>query len=72
MIDVRTIWITSYHAAFNISICGFITNIYGTRKAAIASFDALIPDFRGSAFAIAAPAIAANAPGGVISAMIPK
>jgi len=46
--------------------------MYGTRKAAIASFDAFIPVFMGFAFAIPAPAKAARATGGVTSAIIPK
>ncbi len=46
--------------------------MYGTKKAAMASFDAFRPVFIGLAFAIPAPAKAARATGGVTSAMMPK
>ena len=41
-------------------------------KAAMPSFDALTPVFKGSPPEIAEPAKAASATGGVISAMMPK
>ena len=46
--------------------------MYGTMNAAMASFVALIPVFIGLDLAMADPAYAARATGGVISATIPK
>ena len=54
------------------SIFGLYAKINGTMNAAIASFVALSPVFIGFAFAIAEPAYAASATGGVMSATMPK
>ena len=51
---------------------GLKQNMYGTMNAAMASFVAFRPVFMGSDFAIALPAYAASATGGVMSATIPK
>ena len=57
---------------FSNNIAGVNAKIYGTINAAIASLVALNAVFIGGAFAIAEPAYAANATGGVMSATIPK
>ena len=51
---------------------GDTANIYGTRYAAKASFEASTPVLNGFDPAIPEPAKAANATGGVMSATIPK
>ena len=69
----RQIWMTlKTLVTLTKSIAGLRAKTYGTTKAAIASFVATSPVFIGSDFAIADPAYAASATGGVISATIPK
>ena len=51
---------------------GDSTKMYGMMKAAIASFEALMPVFSGLPPLMADPAKAARATGGVTSAMMPK
>ena len=55
-----------------ISSTGDRTNMYGMMKAAMASFEALMPVLRGLPPEMPDPAKAASATGGVTSAMIPK
>ena len=55
-----------------ISIAGLNTKMYGMMNAPMASFVAFKAVFIGFPFAMAAPAKAARATGGVTSAMIPK
>ena len=56
----------------SINSTGDRTNMYGMMKAAMASFDALMPVLRGLPPAMPDPAKAARATGGVTSAMMPK
>ena len=69
---VSVVEISPNGVASIISRTGDRTNIYGMMKAAIASFDALMPVFSGSPPAMPDPANAASATGGVTSAMMPK
>ena len=55
-----------------INIAGELTKIYGIRNAAIASFEACTPVRNALPPAIAEPAYAASATGGVTSATMPK
>ena len=69
---VTVVSMTEKSVALMPRISGERTNTYGIMKAAMPSFDALTPVFKGSPPEIAEPAKAANATGGVISAMMPK
>ena len=69
---VMIICITSNTVVSTKSIAGLRQKIYGTMNSAISSYVAVMPVFMGLDFAMAEPAYAASATGGVISATMPK